>query len=63
MAAIVLLALTPVAVMFAVLGDFGAIYVVLAFWLPLALLLLLTPAMRMAATLLVILVTGVVVAY
>jgi hypothetical protein len=62
-AAVVLLAFAPVAVMFAVLGDFGAIYVVLAFWLPLALLLLLTSAVRMAATLLVVIVTGVVLAY
>ena len=62
-AAVVLLAFVPVAVMFAVLGDFGAIYAVLAFWLPLALLLLLTSAVRMAATLLVVVVTGVVLAY
>ncbi|PYQ29771.1 MAG: hypothetical protein DMF56_08560 [Acidobacteria bacterium] len=62
-AAIVLLAFAPIAVMFAALGDFGAIYMVLAFLLPLALLLLLTPALRMAGTLLIVIVTGVAVAY
>lgn len=62
-AAVVMLAFAPVAVMFAVLGDFGAIYAVLAFWAPLALLLLLTPAVRMAATLLVVVVTAVALAY
>ncbi|HYC93330.1 MAG TPA: hypothetical protein VEO54_29255 [Thermoanaerobaculia bacterium] len=51
-ATVFLLAFAPVAVMFAVLGDFGAVYAVLAFWLPLALLLLLTSGARMAATLL-----------
>ena len=62
-AVVVLLVFAPVAVMFAVLGDFGAIYPFLAFWLPLALLLLLTPAVRMAATLLVVVVTAVALAY
>jgi hypothetical protein len=62
-AAIVLLVFAPVVVMFVVLRDFGAIYVILAFWLPLALLLLLTSAVRMAAVLLVVIVTGVVLAY
>lgn len=61
-ATVVLLAFVPVAVMFAVLGDFGAIYAVLAFWLPLGLLLLLTPATRMAATLLITIVLGVAIA-
>jgi hypothetical protein len=49
--------------MLGVLGDFGAIYSVLAFWFPLALLLLLTSSVRLAATLLVVLATGVAVAY
>lgn len=62
-AAIVLLAFAPLVIMFVVLGDFGAIYGVLAFWLPLALLLLLTSAHRMAAALLAVVVTGVVLAY
>ena len=62
-AAVVLLAFAPVAVMFGVLSDFGAIYAVMAFWVPLALLLYLTSAMRMAATLLVVFVTCVVLAY
>ena len=62
-ATVVLLAFAPVAIMFAVLGDFGAIYAVLAFWLPLALLLLLTSAARMAATLLLAVVVAVAVAY
>lgn len=61
-ATVVLLAFIPVAVMFGVLGDFGAIYAVLAFWLPLGLLLLLTPATRMAATMLLTVVIGVAVA-
>ncbi len=62
-AAVFLLAFAPVAIMFAVLGDFGAIYTVLAFWLPLALLLLLTSGFRMAATMLAVFVTAVVFAY
>lgn len=62
-AAVVMLVFAPVTIMFAVLGDFGAIYAVLAFWLPLALLLLLTSAVRMAATLLVVVVTTVTLAY
>lgn len=62
-AVVVLLVFTPVLVMFAVLGDFGAIYPLLAFWLPLALLLLLTPAVRMASTLLVVVVAAVALAY
>lgn len=62
-AVVVLLVFAPITVMFAVLGDFGAIYPFLAFWLPLALLLLLTSAMRMAATLLVVVVTAVALAY
>lgn len=62
-AAIALVAFAPVAIMFVALGDFGAIYAVLAFWLPLALLLLLTSAVRMATALLVVIVTGVVFAY
>jgi hypothetical protein len=62
-AAIALFAFAPVAVMFAALGDFGAIYMVLAFVLPLALLLLLTSAVRMAGTLLVVIVTGVAISY
>jgi len=62
-AVIVLLVFAPVLVMFAVLGDFGAIYPLLAFWLPLALLLLLTPAVRMASTLLIVVVAAVVLAH
>ncbi|HEV7238455.1 MAG TPA: hypothetical protein VGQ36_04380, partial [Thermoanaerobaculia bacterium] len=62
-AVVVLLVFAPVAVMFAMLGDFGAIYPLLAFWLPLALLLLLTSAVRMAATILVVVVTAVALAY
>ncbi|HEX6098613.1 MAG TPA: hypothetical protein VF432_20015 [Thermoanaerobaculia bacterium] len=62
-ATVVLLAFAPVAILFAVAGDFGAIYAVLAFWLPLALLLLLTSAARMAATLLLVVVVAVAVAY
>ena len=62
-ATVFLLAFVPVAVMFAIVGDFGAIYAVLAFWLPLALLLLLTSAARMAATLLITVVIVVALAY
>ena len=62
-ATVVLLAFAPVAIMFGVLGDFGAIYAVLAFWLPLGLLLLLTSATRMAATLLIVIVVAVTLAY
>lgn len=61
-AAIALIAFAPLAIMFVALGDFGAIYVVLAFWLPLALLLFLTSATRMAGTLLVVIVAGFVLA-
>jgi len=61
--AIALLVIAPVAVLFGASGDFGAIYAVLAFWLPLALLLLLTSATRTAATLLIVVVTGVTLAY
>ncbi|HYK06084.1 MAG TPA: hypothetical protein VE974_30355 [Thermoanaerobaculia bacterium] len=62
-ATVVVLLFAPVAIMLGVLGDFGAIYSVLAFWFPLALLLLLTSSVRLAATLLVVLATGVTVAY
>ena len=62
-AVIVLLVLAPVTLMFAAMKDFGAIYPVLAFWLPLALLLLLTPASRMASALLIIAVLGVTLSY
>jgi len=62
-ATVVVLLFAPVAVMLGVLGDFGAIYSVLAFWFPLALLLLLTSSVRLAATLLVVLATSVAVAY
>lgn len=62
-ATVVLLAFAPVAIMFAVVGDFGAIYAVLAFWIPLALLLLLTSATRMAATLLLVVFAAVSIAY
>jgi hypothetical protein len=60
---LVLMLFVPVALMLAATKDFGAIYAVLAFWLPLALLLLLTPASRMAAALLIIVVAGVVLSY
>ena len=62
-AALVLLAFVPLAVMFVALGDFGAIYAVLAFWLPLALLLWMTSAKQMAGTLLVVIATGLAIAY
>ena len=62
-ATVVILLFAPVAIMLGVLGDFGAIYSVLAFWFPLALLLLLTSSVRLAATLLVVLTTGVAMAY
>ena len=62
-ATVVVLLFAPVAVMIAVLGDFGAVYSVLAFWFPLALLLLLTSSVRLAATLLLVLVTGLALAY
>lgn len=62
-ATVVVLLFAPVAIMLGVLGDFGAIYSVLAFWFPLALLLLLTSSVRLAATLLVVLATGVALAY
>jgi hypothetical protein len=62
-ATVVVLLFAPVAIMLGVLGDFGAIYSVLAFWFPLALLLLLTSSVRLAATLLVVLATGVTLAY
>jgi hypothetical protein len=61
--AVVALVFAPVALMIAMLGDFGSIYAVLAFWFPLALLLLLTPAFRVAATLLAVFVVGVAIAY
>ena len=62
-ATVVVLMFAPVAIMLGVLGDFGSIYTVLAFWFPLALLLLLTPAVRLAATLLIVLVVGIALAY
>ena len=62
-ATVVVLLFAPVAVMLVVLGDFGAIYSVLAFWFPLALLMLLTSSVRLAATLLIVLATCVAVAY
>jgi hypothetical protein len=62
-ATVVVLLFAPVAVMLGILGDFGAIYSVLAFWFPLALLMLLTSSVRLAATLLAVLATGVAVAY
>jgi hypothetical protein len=62
-AAVVVLLFAPLAIMLGVLGDFGAIYSVLAFWFPLALLLLLTQSVRLAATLLLVLATGVALAY
>ncbi|HYR27787.1 MAG TPA: hypothetical protein VEU30_04945, partial [Thermoanaerobaculia bacterium] len=62
-AAVLLLAFAPVVVMFGVLSDFGAIYAVLAFFFPLALLLLLTSGVRIAGTLLIVLVTCVALAY
>ncbi|HEY0160178.1 MAG TPA: hypothetical protein VGF28_23020 [Thermoanaerobaculia bacterium] len=62
-ATVVVLLFAPVAIMLGVLGDFGAIYSVLAFWFPLALLLLLTSSVRLAATLLVVLATCVTLAY
>ena len=62
-AAVVVLVFAPVAVMIGVLGDFGAIYSILAFWFPLALLLLLTPASRLAGTLLAVLAIGIAFAY
>ncbi len=61
--AVIALVFAPVALMIGMLGDFGSIYAVLAFWFPLALLLLLTPAFRVAATLLAVLVIGVAIAY
>lgn len=62
-ATVVILLFAPVAIMLGMLGDFGAIYSVLAFWFPLALLMLLTTSVRLAATLLVVLTTGVAMAY
>ena len=62
-ATVVVLLFAPVAIMLGVLGDFGAIYSVLAFWFPLALLMLLTTSVRLAATLLIVLVTGLALAY
>ena len=62
-ATVVVLLFMPVAIMLGVLGDFGAIYSVLAFWFPLALLLLLTSSVRLATTLLAVLVVSIVFAY
>ena len=62
-AVVVLLVFVPLAVMFVALGDFGAIYAVLAFWLPLSLLLWMTSARRTAGTLLVVIATGIAIAY
>ncbi|HEX6085058.1 MAG TPA: hypothetical protein VF266_11070 [Thermoanaerobaculia bacterium] len=62
-ATVVVLLFAPVAIMLGVLGDFGAIYSVLAFWFPLALLLLLTTSVRLAATLLLVLVMGLALSY
>ena len=62
-AAVIVLVFAPAALMIAVLGDFGSVYSILAFWFPLALLLLITPAVRVAATLLVVLTIGVSIAY
>ncbi|HKO56140.1 MAG TPA: hypothetical protein VJ276_09695, partial [Thermoanaerobaculia bacterium] len=62
-AVVVLLAFLPALVTLGALSDFGAIYAVLAFLFPLALLLSLTSATRTAATLLIVLVLGVALAY